>query len=73
MSITSQNRAQRTANGYQNRMNRIRDEINRNAREMRFENNNRRDEMDDIIESIEREIDRVVSIISGQQFESTDA
>lgn len=69
MSITSGSRARRTVNGYRNRMDRIMSEIERNAREMRFDYNNRRDEMDDILEGVRNDFHNVLDVINVQQFE----
>ena len=72
MSITSESRATATVNGYRNRMERIMNEINQKAEDMRLESNNRKNEMNDIIQDIQVEYHRVLDIIDVQQFEDTD-
>lgn len=72
MSITSESRAISTVNGYRNRMERIMNEINQKAEDMRLESNNRKNEMNDIIQDIQVEYHRVLDIIDVQQFEDTD-
>jgi len=72
MSITSESRATATVNGYRNRMERIMNEINQKAEDMRLESNNRKNEMNDIIQDIQVEYHRVLDILDVQQFEDTD-
>jgi len=69
MSTLSGNRGRNTVNGYRNRLDRILREIDRNAREARLDNNNRRDEMDEIVEDIRREINRVHIALDSLRFE----
>ena len=71
MSIVTGSRAGRAVNTYRNRLDRILREIERNVRDVRFENNNRRDEMDEILEDVRREFNRLQDGLDGLSFESS--
>lgn len=54
---------------YQNKVDKIKSDIRKNFGDMDLENNNRRDEIEAIVEEIERKCDTVYSGLSSLGFE----
>lgn len=69
MSLLSRSGGNFAVNGYRNGLNRISSEINRNMRDMRLEHNNRRDEVNDLIDDINRELGLIQSSLDNLSFE----
>lgn len=69
MGVLSSGEGKNRVRGYQNKLDKLKRNMRNNFNDMDLENNNRRDEIEAIVEEIERKCDTVYSSLSSLGFE----